>query len=226
MITMRSEILPGFDEARDGLRARGYALVRQAVSTPLLTDLQAEADSLIRRFTEQGFHSADYWSFTPAATGEPVLYRIHNLQNQGAPRLTRLFAGGPLHSLATALLGVTVRATACAMIVKMPHVAAAVPWHRDRCDIASNTVSNLSLFLDDSDADNGCLQFVPESHLLPDNADVAAVREAGPVRLLFSSAGDVALHDVRAVHASLPNASSRIRRSVVVEFAPADMELP
>jgi ectoine hydroxylase-related dioxygenase (phytanoyl-CoA dioxygenase family) len=41
-----------------------------------------------------------------------------------------------------------------------------------------------------------------------------------------ASLGDVLMHDVRAIHASLPNTSHRIRRSVVVEFAPAGMELP
>lgn len=214
------------DDELANLRSRGFALVTRFVPPRLLVELQAEADRLVGRFTEQGFRSPDFWTFTPAATGIPVLYRIHNLQDQGEPELAWLFSEGPLHLLATAVLGVPVRATACAMIVKLPRVAAAVPWHRDRHEAAMHTVCNLSLFLDDSDADNGCLQFIPGSHLLPDDADVTAVRRGSPVSLVPASLGDVLVHDVRAIHASLPNTSRRIRRSVIVEFAPADMELP
>ena len=213
------------DELAD-LRSQGFALVTQFAHSGLLVELQAEADRLVGRFTEQGFRSPDFWTFTPDATGIPVLYRIHNLQDQGEPELARLFSEGPLHLLATAVLGVPVRATACAMIVKLPKIAAAVPWHRDRHETAMHAVCNLSLFLDDSDKDNGCLQFVPGSHLLPDDADVTAVWRAGPVSVVPASLGDVLMHDVRAIHASLPNTSHRIRRSVVVEFAPAGMELP
>jgi ectoine hydroxylase-related dioxygenase (phytanoyl-CoA dioxygenase family) len=38
--------------------------------------------------------------------------------------------------------------------------------------------------------------------------------------------GDVAVHDVRIAHASRRNRSGRIRRSIVIEFAPAGLELP
>ena len=82
------------DELAD-LRSQGFALVARFTPPGLLVELQVEADRLVGRFTEQGFRSSDFWTFTPAATGIPVLYRIHNLQDQGEPELARLFSEGP-----------------------------------------------------------------------------------------------------------------------------------
>jgi hypothetical protein len=208
-------------------RTDGYTVLPQQIEGRALKALRAEADGLIRRFTHDGFRSPDYWHFTPAGTDTPVLYRIHNLQDQDAPVAAGLYGdGGPLHPLAAAILGGPVRATACAVIVKLPEMAAAVPWHRDRTTVPAHTVCNLSVFLDDADPGNGCLEFVPGSHLLPDGEDAEALQAHGPVRALSLAAGDVAVHDVRIAHASRRNTSPRIRRSIVIEFAPAELELP
>ena len=59
-----------------------------------------------------------------------------------------------------------------------PQHAAAVPWHRDRTDVPAGAACNLSLFLDDCNADNGCLRFVPGSHRLDDNAEVESAAVA------------------------------------------------
>jgi ectoine hydroxylase-related dioxygenase (phytanoyl-CoA dioxygenase family) len=138
--------------------------------------------------------------------------------------LAELYDVGPLHGLAQELLGTFVRATASALIVKLPYVAAAVPWHRDRTSVRPRTVCNLSLFLDDSN-ENGCVEIVPRSHLLPDDAEVMCAVERGPRQRVPAHAGDVVAHDVRAVHGSLPNTTAAIRRSVVIEFAPARLKL-
>jgi phytanoyl-CoA hydroxylase len=209
----------------DKLRADGFAVVAGAVGEPLLSHLWAEADRLMRRFTDEGHRSDDYWCFNAAGTGQPVLYRIHNLESQGSAPIARLYAKGPLHPLAARLLGTAVRSTACAMIVKMPGLAARVPWHRDRTSVPPHTVCNLSVFLDDSVPENGCLEFVPASHLLPDDADVAQVSERGPVHPVPAAAGDVLVHDVRTVHGSRTNISDTYRRSIVIEFAPTNLVL-
>lgn len=214
------------DGVLQALRTDGYAALPQRITRDALEALRTEADSLILRFTQDGFRSDDYWHFTPAGTDAPVLYRIHNLENQGSPAAAHLYSDdGPLHLMAAAILGGPVRATACAMIVKLPGVAAPVPWHRDRTNVPPHTVCNLSVFLDDSDVGNGCLEFVPGSHLASDEEEAEALQARGPVRALPLSAGDIAVHDVRIAHASRRNTSPRIRRSIVIEFAPTDREL-
>jgi hypothetical protein len=209
----------------DQLRADGFAVASGVVSDPLLTRLRAEAEGLVTRFTDVGHRSDDYWFFVRTGSRQPVLYRVHNLERQGSDLISGLYAGGPLHMLATNVLGGSVQSTACAMIVKMPRLAAAVPWHRDRTSVPPFTAYNLSLFLDDSVPENGCLEFVPGSHLLADEADVTATHEGGPVNAVPVTAGDVVVHDVSVVHSSRPNGSPAWRRSIVVEFAPAGFVL-
>lgn len=212
-------------EALGRLRMDGYTVVPAVVTGPPLEQLRAEADALVTAF-EVGYRSDDFWHFTREGESAPVLYRIHNLQRQpGAPLAARLFTTGPLHHLAESILGCPARARVMAMIVKLPRVAAAVPWHRDRTDAKPGRAVNLSLFLDDSDARNGALEFVPGSHLLADDAEVEQVRAAGPTLTVGARAGDVAVHDVRTVHASRSNSTARPRRSIVIEFVPADTEV-
>jgi phytanoyl-CoA hydroxylase len=200
------------------LRDAGFGVARGIAKGARLDALRAETSALIDAFAA-GHCSADFWSYTEASTGRAVLYRVHNLEKQSAPGCSAMFRSGVLHDLATELLG-DVHATVCAMIVKTPGVAE-VPWHRDRTDALPGSAINLSLYLDDSTTDNGCIEVVPGSHLLSDEADVEGARKAGPRVPVPAEAGDVAVHDVRLVHGSGPNPSSVLRRSIIVEFAKA-----
>jgi phytanoyl-CoA hydroxylase len=100
-----------------------------------------------------------------------------------------------------------------------------VPWHRDRLGVPAHAVANFSVYLDDSTPDNGCVEFAVGSHVLPDEADVAEVRAAGPVEAAPAAAGDVLVHDARIVHGSAGNHSSRLRRSIIIEFARPGVEV-
>lgn len=98
------------------LRADGFAVARNQVGSNMLDALRLETRELLDRFAD-GHRSGDYWSYEDAETGSAMLYRVHNLERQGAECCAALFAGGPLHDLASALIG-PVNATVCAMVVK------------------------------------------------------------------------------------------------------------
>jgi ectoine hydroxylase-related dioxygenase (phytanoyl-CoA dioxygenase family) len=129
-----------------------------------------------------------------------------------------LFSGGVLEGLASRFLGRLGRSTVCAMVVKT-NGGAGVPWHRDRADVPPGTALNLSVYLDLSDASNGCFEAVPESHRLLDDADVELARQRGPRVLVSANPGDVLIHDVRLVHGSGDNTGGVERRSIITEFA-------
>jgi phytanoyl-CoA hydroxylase len=210
MIT--SQIL---DSIRDDLDNLGFATVTGAVSGPDLQQLRSEADRLVQRFID-GYRSEDYWCYDVPGRVQPMLYRIHNLENQGSALIANLFERGPLLELATTLTAVA-RPTVCAMVVKTPGVVG-VPWHRDRTNRRPATMVNLSLFLDHATAANGCFEAVPGSHLLPDDSNVEAVRADGPRVPVPVDSGDVLIHDVRLVHGSGDNTTPAIRRSIIIEF--------
>jgi phytanoyl-CoA hydroxylase len=193
----------------------GFVVKSGVISHDLRAALTADADDLIARFAG-GYRSADFWCYdTPSET---ILYRVHNLEAQGAPRITGLFRESVLHDLAARFLGGTASATVCAMVVKTRGVAG-VPWHRDRTNVSPGDALNLSVYLDPSHRGNGCFEAVPSSHLLPDDADVTATRDAGPRVLVPAGPGDVLVHDVRLIHGSGDNADGVERRSIIIEFA-------
>lgn len=198
------------------LAADGFGVAQNLLTGAELDLLRSETSALVDGFAA-GLRSPDFWWYSDATSGRSVLYRIHNLEKQAAPGAAALFRSGVLHDLAAELFG-TVEATVCAMIVKGPGVAE-VPWHRDRTDTPPGSAINLSLYLDDSTSDNGCLEVVPGSHLLPDDEDVEAVKRSGACAPVPAGAGDVTLHDVRLVHGSGPNPGGTLRRSIIVEFA-------
>lgn len=207
----------------EALHGRGSTVVTTALAVGTRAAVDAETRWLIDRFVRHGHRHPDYWHFTKQATGREVLYRVHNLQDHPVPACHALLApDGPLVGVAQGLLGAPVLWTAFAMVVKMPSVAAPVPWHRDRVDVPAGAALNLSVFLDDCDVTNGCLQTVPGSHLLPDESDVTNVVEHGPVVDVEARAGDIVAHDVRLVHGSRENTSVRMRRSLCVEFSTQD----
>lgn len=121
------------------------------------------------------------------------------------------------------------------VFVKPPHDGAVVAWHQDY-SYWTRTVplAHLTCWigLDDSNEDNGCVHYVPESHrwhLLPRGDlgnDMTAVFKHlnaeqmdafKPVPAVMP-AGSASFHHPMTVHGSYENNSDRPRRGVVVNF--------
>ncbi|MGH3885179.1 MAG: phytanoyl-CoA dioxygenase family protein [Pseudonocardiaceae bacterium] len=211
----RPSCSPTIETLQSRLRTDGYAVARGHVDAGLIGDLGVETNALLGRFAA-GDRPDDFWCYEDGSTDRPMLYRVHNLEKQGAAGCADLFRDAVLHDLASALIG-PVRATVCAMVVKTPGVAG-VPWHRDRIDVAPGTAINLSVFLDRAAVENGCFEAVPGSHLLADDADVPRTHDLGPRMAVPAEPGDVLVHDVRLVHGSGDNPSGELRRSIIIEF--------
>lgn len=198
-------------------REDGFVHVGPLLDDDVVRRLKSGAAELIARFTEHGYVSDDYWNYD--VEGEaPVLYRIHNLEKQDWPEAELLYRP-ELSELAAQFVGEPVVPTAFALVLKEPYRAAGVPWHRDRPHLPPHTVCNLSICLDTAGPENGCLEGVPGSHLLPDDVNVESVRDGGPRVPIPSQEGDLIVHDVRLVHGSGPNPTDRWRRTIVIEFA-------
>ncbi|MFG3051504.1 phytanoyl-CoA dioxygenase family protein [Kitasatospora sp. NPDC048239] len=207
------------DFRRDGFVCAGPVFADDTVRR-----LKAGAARLIDRFITDGHRSDDYWNYEVEGPERPVLYRVHNLEKQDWPE-AELLHRPELAELAAAFVGSPVVPTAFALVLKEPDRAGGVPWHRDRTTVGPHKVCNLSICLDEASPENGCLEGVPGSHLLPDDADVTAVRDNGPKVAIPVSEGDVVVHDVRLVHGSGPNPTARWRRTIVIEFADPALKL-
>lgn len=141
----------------------------------------------------------------------------------------------PIIEIAEQLIGGPVRFWHDQVFVKPARDGAVVAWHQDY-SYWTRTVplAHLTCWigLDDSDEDNGCVQYVPGSHrwhLLPrgDLAnDMSAVFEHlnaeqkdafHPVPAVMK-AGEASFHHPMTVHGSYENRSDRQRRGLVLNF--------
>jgi phytanoyl-CoA hydroxylase len=205
------------------LRRSGAAVIGPLAGEDLLADVRKEAQDLVHSF-DQGDRSERYWHFADGDTD--VLYRIHGLEaGPSNSAVIRVQSDEALLRAAAIALGVAAPVpTVAALIVKQTGHGARVPWHQDRLPTEEPRAVNLTLYLHDSDTTNGCVQFIAGSHLLPEvqvDELVSEARAQDAVRDLAVAAGDVTVHDVRLVHGSGPNPSSRPRLGLVLEYAAA-----
>jgi len=193
------------------LRDKGFVRVPCVFSAAQIQESSDVVDRLISMW--RGSSDPDFWSFHNKDT--EVLYRIHNLEKKNEVFL-RLIQLSRFRAIVRRVMGAAVP-TACALVYKMPHFGAEIPWHRDPLDVLPSTVFNFSIFLDATSADNGPLSFVPGSHLHDRGYPTGRPHDAVAVR---AAAGDVLIHDVRVYHGSDRSSSPTPRRSIIIEFQP------
>jgi ectoine hydroxylase-related dioxygenase (phytanoyl-CoA dioxygenase family) len=216
------------------LRERGYCALPPLVDAATLAALRADLD---------GLHLRD-----PATNAYGILR--HNLWRE-LPAFRALLLGGALAEVARSLLGAReVVFFQDNLIWKPPGTSARLEWHQDFAYWPLDRPDGLTLWLalDDADEANGCLRYVPGTHLLgeraatdfvagagqPVSADLPPLDAAGcegeaaPVR-----AGEALAHHPLTWHMSGPNSTPRPRRawsltwlSPEVRWAPAHAPHP
>ncbi|MBX3465983.1 MAG: phytanoyl-CoA dioxygenase family protein [Planctomycetes bacterium] len=191
------------------LEARGLARLGLVVDPAGLAALRAAADRVLAD-APAGPHGAirhDAWRRDPAF----------------------LTALGPIAARARALLGApVVRLFQDHVISKPPGTTAEIAWHQDHgyWPLASSRGLTVWVALDDADEHNGCLRYLPGTHLLGERrtADFVGapgqggspldLREApAPAEVAPARAGEALAHDPLVWHMSGPNRSSRPRRA-------------
>jgi phytanoyl-CoA hydroxylase len=206
---------------KEQLREDGYSVVANLLSEEDLAEVTSATEELITRWQIGEIQDEDFRTYISGKVREPVLYRIHNLEKKH-PCIERVFEFPALVDLIHTILGEGSGPTAFALIIKMPYFGGQVPYHSDPIAVEPGTVYNFSIFLDDSTVENGCLEVVPGSHLLPPITEPFGERPEGSV-FVTARAGDVVIHDVRILHGSAFSRSPKLRRSICVEFQPAHM---
>ncbi|HAU41194.1 MAG TPA: phytanoyl-CoA dioxygenase family protein [Gammaproteobacteria bacterium] len=120
---------------------------------------------------------------------------------------------------------------------KPAQVGTRTPWHQDGEYWAMRPLATCTVWMaiDDATPENGCLRFIPGSHLGKqvrkhriNNAPGLALnqeltqdqfQESEAVDLVLE-AGQMSLHDVYLVHGSEPNRSDHSRRGMTLRFMP------
>lgn len=139
-----------------------------------------------------------------------------------------------IRSIARELLGEDLEIDFDMFINKAPHSDAPTPWHQDCAywiDMPDKRAVSAWMPLDEAYLDNGCMWYVPGSHLKPMRKHASTAKngalicegnekEATAVPL---SPGSCVLHHGGTVHYSRGNTTSDIRRAMIVNLRPQQM---
>ncbi|HEY1764783.1 MAG TPA: phytanoyl-CoA dioxygenase family protein [Opitutaceae bacterium] len=140
-----------------------------------------------------------------------------------------------IHDLVEGILGPNFFIWGSSFFVKEPHSKATVGWHQDAYywPMAPHNTVTVWLAFDDVDAENGGMKLIPGSQLkgiikhrvsqrsdsvLKLELEQGVISEADAVQFHLK-AGEISLHDDRAVHGSPANPSSRRRAGLTIRYS-------
>ena len=208
----------------------GWLVLPAMLGSDELSALHSDMDQLARR-ASPGLE--DFSFGVGHEDGSDILRRVEYVTDKS--KAARAMMGHPIVLAAVErIAGPDLFPTQDAMVLKMPGQGIAVPWHRDNASTdeypSDPPVFIADFYLDEADLDT-CLWVRPGSHRLTDaetleaterfNRDGVSTEDAEPVLL---HAGDVLLHNVRLLHGSPPNTSSKLRRVIYYTFHTVHVE--
>jgi hypothetical protein len=214
-------------EEIERFRVDGYL----AVSRPILSPAQLQRLSqLIQPLFSELDELPDEWVHdlgeqSSARTSIPEVVFTAEIE----PRIRTTSAYRQMRSVAAQLLGTPARLSFDHAIVKPAHTVSVTPWHQDYAFNVEDhaTTVNFWVPLVDATLDNGCMRFVPRSHLepvLPHVTQGDALRAIGaPEERSVACpvpAGGFTVHTQRTLHSTGPNDTDVERLAWVVKYMP------
>ena len=209
------------------LAARGWLVVRRAVSHERVAELAAAVESIEA-------------AWPPAAPG-------HVWEVAHASRISQAIAShthdAEIARHAAAALGCArVQLLQDTLLVKAARVGGAVAWHQDHTYtgyLSPARVVSVRLALTDDDVERGCLEVIDGSHAWGLLGDVRALTETRVADALGVEAakwsehvvrlelepGDLSIHHCLTLHRSAPNASAHPRKTLVTRMFDAECSL-
>jgi hypothetical protein len=137
------------------------------------------------------------------------------------------------------LLGENVVAWGSHFFCKMPGDGKRVSWHQDASywPLTPSKAVTAWLAIDDADAGNACMRFIPGSHVLGHltytlsendeanvlNQTVAGAEQLGEPVLVALKAGEISIHSDLLLHGSEANQSARRRCGLTLRYCAADV---
>ena len=137
------------------------------------------------------------------------------------------------------ITGPNIMCWASAILSKKPNDPKRVPWHQDAGFWKLNPARTVTVWLaiDDADAENSAMRFIPGTH---DQGEIATgamgaesvfhkgivnAEQYGQPFVNALKAGEASLHADMLVHGSEPNTSNRRRCGLTLRYCPADVRI-
>ena len=221
------------DEQVEQYRNEGFIVVERLFEA---SDL-ARVDATIRQLTDQALSGGDFSKILELepepVDGQRVPRRVFSPYDQH--ETFRDLAHDPrLLDRIESLIGDHFNLQHSKLNMKPAKVGSAVEWHQDLAYFphTNDDLVTTLVYLDDATEENGCLQVLPRHHTHYFEHAGAEGRFAGMItedlsdfgkpRSLPAPAGSAIFMHCITPHASLPNRSSRPRRTLIYEYRAND----
>jgi ectoine hydroxylase-related dioxygenase (phytanoyl-CoA dioxygenase family) len=209
-------------------RERGYALFPGALRGDALALLRAQCDGFVAR-EDARMDAAGTDHLDLSHRGQR--YFANECQRE-MPALRRILFGAAMADICRSTLGNDAYFFFDQFVVKGGGGGMAFAWHQDSAYAAAAGVPDHAPYLtcwcplDDSDATNGTVAIVPESHrrgLMPHartaTADLAARVDEDAAITVEARAGDVVAFTSHTLHATGPNNTATPRRVYLAQYS-------
>lgn len=205
---------------------RGYLLLSGGMPSDLLARWRDLAERLERQAVAA--HKAGAPLQACAVTevrGDARAYRIDEILRHDAEAVIELLACPAMMAVAGQLSGPGTVPLAVDIVYKHPYPYPHILWHQGARHSREHAFLNIGLYLDDSDAGDGCLRYVPGTqNALLDVGALSAEHGWNPPGVVEvpTRAGDILVQDMMILHGSEPKRTPGPRRTVYVEFRQVD----
>jgi len=224
---MNSEIASAM--ARDG-----YYVARGVFSPQEMAALEQDFDRIVDQVVSSGEHANATWTgpeMDRISAKDAVVLHTHNVQQYSARWMQALLSPAFLN-VTKAILGEDVVLHHSKLFQKPAEQGAPFPMHQDWTYFPTKKDSMIAAIIHVSRADDemGCLRVFPGSHKLgrvdgsSGQTESALLKEYPIDRAvpLEAEPGDVVFFHYFTLHGSMPNRSSEIRKTVLVQMYAGD----
>ena len=225
--------IPSIDvtsEQREFWKEQGYLIIPNGITTPeeaaFITEIYDRAFSV-----RAGFDTGHYFDFTGDDSDKAQFPQLFFMSNR-EPRLRRTLLWANAHTIARQLLGPGSKLLFEHALLKPPG-GPATPWHQDQSfSEPGSRYDSLTIWvpLQDVTQEEGCLQFIPRSHVKPllphrplnNDPRIHALEALGvdatTAQICPLKVGGATIHHRMTLHHSAPNTTREPRRAYALMF--------
>jgi hypothetical protein len=213
-------------EQREQLLDKGYVLLSDALPSNILKHWQNLAETLESNAVEAHKKSAPlHGACVLEDPAGPRLMRYDDILSIDPDAVFELLGCPAMMAVARELCGVGTVPLQLDILYKQQHPHPVILWHQGAPHPRGYPYLNVGIYLDDAKEYDGCLRYVPGTqHELQDICKLSETYgwEIPGVVEQPAKAGDILVQDMMVLHGSQPKHSLGVRRTIYVEFRPAD----
>jgi len=215
-------------------KENGYLVIQDIISQEDVERYRLIYNDFLSGKINTGKNRADLGAGLGKATGTESITQIM-WPSDFVEHLTDMPYHANTRQVAKSLLGDDMEMDFDMLINKAPHTDTPTPWHQDAAywvALPDTRAVSCWLALDHATVDNGCMWYVPKSHLSALRPHRFAGKEGGALQCDASESeglaielrpGSCILHDGKTLHYSRGNSTDSQRRALIVNFRPEAM---